>query len=79
MTIQTSDTIAELAEALSRFQEKMQTLPQSKKGYNYRYTPLDVVIEAIRQPMADNGLCFVQMPTAPQNEGVALTTRLMHI
>ncbi len=76
--MKTSESIQTLAEALAKFQGAMRTLPKPKKGYGYNYTPLDVVVEAIREPLSKNGLSFIQMPSATDKLSVALTTRLMH-
>ena len=64
------------------FQSKTQTLPKPASGYGYKYTPLDVVIDATRDGLAECGLAFVQFPGTPPVEyypAVSLTTRLMHI
>lgn len=77
----TSNMIDELAKALATFQAKMPTLPKNASGYGYKYTPLDVVVDAMRDHMAECGLSYVQMPSTPPVEygpAVALTTRLMH-
>lgn len=78
MTILTSESINELAASLAKAQAVLQTMPKSASGYGYRYTPLDVVIEAIRAPLASAGLSYVQMPVASEAGSVALVTRLMH-
>lgn len=80
--MKTSEQINELAASLTLFQANMPTLPKDSSGYGYKYTSLDVVVEAIRKSLSDNGLSFVQMPSTPPVEfglSVALTTRLMHV
>jgi len=71
-----SESVQNLAAALVKAQSAMRVLPKSAKGYGYSYTPLDVIVDAIRQPLAENGLSFIQMPTIA--DGVGLTTRLLH-
>jgi hypothetical protein len=77
--MKTSEQTNELIAALVKVQ--LPTLPKGAQGYGYKYTPLDVVIEAMRQPLAKHGLSIVQFPATPPVEyfpAVALTTRLMH-
>jgi len=73
-----SEQINELAAALCKFQGDMPTLPKDASGYGYKYTPLDTVVEAIKQRLFNVGLSFVQMPTHFDNGRGALTTQLMH-
>lgn len=77
----TSETLNELPQALASFQSTLTTLPKDATGYGYKYMPIDTVVEAIRESLAQCGLSFVQMPTradAQYMPAVALTTRLMH-
>lgn len=81
IVMKTSENINELATALAAFQVQLQTLSKDKQGHGYKYAPLDVVTDAIREKLASNGLSYVQMPApAPIEMGpsVGLTTRLMH-
>lgn len=77
--MKTSESIKEIATALARFQGKMFTLPKSASGYGYKYTPLDTVLDAIREPLAANDLGFIQLPCAAEPGMVGLTTRLLHV
>jgi len=77
--VKTSESIKELAGALAKMQA---TLPAAKRTaentfFRSRYADLTDVIEAIRTPMASNGLAIVQLPV---NDGdrMGLSTRLMH-
>lgn len=76
----------ELAEALARAQGKMTNPPKNKtvrvraKGgssYEYSYTPLDEVLDAIRGPLSENGLAVTQLVMAGP-EHTVLVTRLLH-
>ena len=77
--MKTSELINEIATALSKAQSVM---TGAKKGSNNpffksKYSDLSEVMEAISEPFADNGLCFVQ--GAEFEDGrVAVTTRIMH-
>jgi hypothetical protein len=71
-----SESIAKLSASLTKFQSEMQSV---KKGsvnpfYKSTYADLASIIEAIREPLATNGLAFSQFPSG-QN---GLTTILMH-
>lgn len=71
-----SESIAKLSASLTKFQSEMQSV---KKGsvnpfYKSTYADLASIIEAIREPLATNGLAFSQFPSG-QN---GLRTILMH-
>ncbi len=71
-----SDSIKELASALCKFQAEVEKI---KKGatnpfFKSKYATLADILDVIRQPLASNGLSFVQFP-----KGVhGLETMLMH-
>jgi hypothetical protein len=74
-----SETIAELATALSIAQGEIDDATKSTKNdfYKSKYADLASVRAAIRQPFADNGLSIVQFPrTVPG--GVEVETMLLH-
>lgn len=54
-----------LAAALAKAQASFATVKKDKTvkagSYSYKYAPLDSIIEATRQPLADNGLVVVQL------------------
>jgi hypothetical protein len=74
-----SKAINELAAALSKAQS--QCKPVKKSGINphlkSEYVTLDDIINAIRKPLADNGLAYTQLLHGT-NGAVKLTTLLMH-
>ena len=77
--METSESIKEIATALSKAQGAM---TGAKKGANNpffksKYSDLSMVIEAVSQPFADNGLSFIQCPGFEENR-ITVTTRLMH-
>ena len=71
-----SESIKNLAIALAKFQSEMKAV---KKGainpfFKSKYADLASIIEAIREPLAENKLSFSQFPTGENG----LTTILMH-
>lgn len=77
--MKTSDSIAKIAPALVKAQAAMTaavksaTNPQFKK----KYSDLATVIDAVKGPLIDNGIMFMQAPTNDAT-GVQVTTRLQH-
>lgn len=76
MPIERSDTIKELATALSAFHLSVAKIPKDETNpfYNKRYASLSGILDAIKQPLQDAGLVFTQFPTG-QN---GLATVLIH-
>lgn len=77
--MQTSENINELATALSKAQGQMGGAIKgaSNPFFKSKYADLGSVISAIKEPLAENGLSYVQFPFSVQGE-VGVTTRLMH-
>ena len=72
-----SESVAALAKALVTTQGKLQGVAKSSAGYNYRYADLAAVWDAIRRPLAENGLAVTQTTTyADSGEPVIITTLL---
>ena len=72
-----SESVAALAKALVATQGKLQGVAKSSAGYNYRYADLAAVWDAIRRPLAENGLAVTQTTTyADSGEPVIITTLL---
>ena len=77
--MKTSDTINEIATALNKAQSEMTGAKKGAKNpfFKSSYSDLSMIMEAISNPFADNGLSFIQ--AAEMNEmKVAVTTRIMH-
>jgi len=75
-----SESITELAKALSIFQGKMTAVKKDAINpfYKSKYATLDTIWETIRKPLSENGLSIAQ--TMDSWEGhVALETTLYHI
>lgn len=77
--MQTSQSIGAIAAALVAFQSEV---VDPKKGsdnpyFNSKYVPLDALVAAIRKPMANNGLSFMQFPII-NDEKVGIKTTILH-
>lgn len=75
-----SESIAELTEALAKAQG---AFPAVQKGgvnphLKNRYSTLDDIIAAVRKPLAENGLSFVQPLTTSEDGTLMLETVLFH-
>ena len=69
----------ELFKALSEFHNKNVTVQKTAEGQignrRYSYTPLDVILAEIREPLRECGLCFLQTPI----EGGKFSTSIFHV
>lgn len=78
--MKTSESIKEIASALSKAQGEMNGAAKgaSNPFFKSKYSDLSMVMEAINEPFTNNGLSFVQ---AAEFDGgmVAVTTRIMHL
>jgi hypothetical protein len=74
-----SQTLGKLAEALAKAQAQMGPALKAAKNpfFKSTYARLEDVIEAIRVPLSDNGLSWVQ-PIEEEGEYTYLVTKLMH-
>ena len=75
----TSESIDELATALCQCQGEMGAAGKDAENpfFSSKYADLSSVLKAIKSPLANNGLSFVQTPIQKENEA-GVTTRLMH-
>ena len=80
--IRTSEELDELAAALSKAQAAMDDAAKDTVGQvgqqKTRYADLAAVRAASRQPLAANGLSYVQFPSASEPGTVTIITRLLH-
>jgi hypothetical protein len=79
MTQQMTETIADLATALSETQATLGAAKRDGKNPHFHSTfaTLESVIDTIREPMAKHGLSYTQLPVH-HPDGIGLTTLLMH-
>ena len=78
-TAKRSDSIAALATALAKAQGQMATAKKDAANpfFKSKYADLSSVWEAIRKPLADNGLSVIQFPRSSEH-GVEVETMLCH-
>ena len=81
--MKTSDTLSELAAALSAAQAEMKAAPMTGRNPHLKnkYATLNDIIDTARGPLAAHGLAYVQMPTSPADLAygmIGLRTRLLH-
>jgi hypothetical protein len=77
--MKTSESIAALAAALCKAQSEMGGAAKSADNpfFKSKYADLSSVVQAVKQPFADNGLSYVQFPISTQS-AIGVVTRLMH-
>ena len=75
-----SESIGELAAALSKAQASMQAAEKNSTNPHFKskYADLGAIWSACRKVLTDHGLSVVQMPTDSSEGRVALTTTLLH-
>lgn len=75
-----SESIKDLAAALSKAQGAMRAAIKDSANpfFKSKYSDLASVIEAIRKPLSENGLAFVQGTDFDDSCGVIVETMLMH-
>jgi len=78
--MKTSESIAKLAEALAKAQGQMGAAIKGENNpfFKSKYSDLASVIDAIKVPLSENGLSFVQATDFDESSGVIVETRLMH-
>jgi hypothetical protein len=78
--MKTSDTVSAIATALAKAQATMHGATKDSKNPAFRssYASLSSVIDAIRAPLTENGIAFLQAPGAIMAEGIPITTTLVH-
>lgn len=71
-----SESIVNIAKALCAFQSTVEAIRKDKANpfLKNKYADISNILEEIREPLATNGLCFVQFPA--QNS--SLCTRILH-
>lgn len=71
-----SESIKNIAIALNEFQRDVETIKKTETNpfFKSKYASLNDILNVIRQPLADNGLSFVQFPKGKY----CLDTMLLH-
>ena len=77
--MQKSEDIQELAKALTKAQQELITVSTDSKNpfFKSSYASLPAILKAVRKPLADNGLSFVQSSDAIEGK-CFIETVLMH-
>ena len=77
--MKTSESIAALAAALNKAQSQMGGAAKTANNpfFKSKYADLSSVVQAIKEPFAENGLSYVQFPIST-NSAIGVVTRLMH-
>jgi hypothetical protein len=73
-----SDKIDALAAALSKAQSLIENVNKDKQAYGYKYADLASCLQAIKKPLADNGLSISQLVTQDRDNKQVLVTLLIH-
>ena len=80
--MKTSESIKHIAPALLAAQKQMTFAAKDSTNPHFKnkYAGLPQVIDAIKGPLNDNGITFIQTPTIPEIDDVRLllVTRLLH-
>lgn len=79
MKLNKSESIAELASALSTFQSEVKQPFKDKTNpfFNSKYVPLENIVEVITNTAPKHGLSFIQFPVNNENK-VGIVTVVMH-
>lgn len=81
MQIRTSDSTGAIAAALAAAQSVIPVVAMTGRNPHLRnaYATLNDIVAAIRRPLADNGLSFVQAPVYVEGvNSIGLVTRILH-
>lgn len=77
-----SESIKELAAALSKAQGQMESAKKDSANpfFKSKYADLAAIVEAVKRPLAENGLSYLQITDIPENDtdAVLIETVLMH-
>jgi len=73
-----SEKIDALAVALSKAQSLIENVSKDKQAYGYKYADLASCLQAIKKPLADNGLSISQLVTQDRDNKQVLVTLLIH-
>jgi len=68
----------EIQAAEARSEAEVRKKETNKFLYSYKYADLAACLEVIRKPLADNGLCLIQIPSFNEEGLVTLETILGH-
>ena len=73
-----SENIDQIATALHSSLDLINNAPKTTKGHNYKYAPLEVVLDIIRNAYKANGLFLLQTPWTHGEDQMGITTLITH-
>lgn len=73
-----SESIVDLAAAMSKFQGEINNAFRAKAGHGYSYADLASILEQSRPLLAANGLSVIQMPCEAASGFVGVETCICH-
>jgi len=73
-----SEQLNELAAALVKAQIEISGVKKASKAFGYNYANLEAVIDAVKEPLNNNGLSFMQLIEESEPNSVKVTTLLLH-
>lgn len=78
--MRTSESIKQIAPALLKAQKEIKCVDRDKvnKGFNSVYASLGAVIEAVKEPLNESGIIFLQSLSESTPGVLCCTTRLLH-
>jgi hypothetical protein len=74
-----SESVADIAAALSKFQGETNNAFKAKQGHGYNYADLAAILEQSRPLLASNGLSVVQMPFDAPSGFIGIETCILHV
>jgi len=74
----TSNSISELAKALTKVQAALDGVARQREGYQYMYADLNGIWDSIRVPLTNNGLSIIQSTKLGEADAPIIVTRLLH-
>ena len=75
--MKTSEDIDKVVEGLQNFQHEVENPKKSKKAYDYKYAPLEVVIDTVKPALEKHGLSFSQS-TGYDGNKITVQTIIWH-
>lgn len=76
-----SETIAEFAKAMAKFQETVEQPKKDKDNpfFGSKYVPFENIVEAINKSGPPQGLSFTQWAVPNENGNIGVATMVMHV
>lgn len=78
--MKTSESLSKISPALIKAQKAIKCAIKDSVNPHFknRYADVSAVIEAVKDPLNENGIVFLQTPSPAEGNFLALTTRLLH-